>query len=58
MAEKLKKIVLTVKKKLTLIEKFDSRKSATKLAKNYGIGIKIVHDNGQQNEDNGICKGL
>jgi hypothetical protein len=42
MAEKHKKIVLTIKQKLQLIEKFENRESATKLVKDYEIGIQIV----------------
>jgi hypothetical protein len=44
MAEKQKKIVLTVKQKLKLIEKFESSELATKWAKDYGIGIHMVCD--------------
>jgi hypothetical protein len=44
MAEKHKKIVLTVKQKLRLIEKFENGKSATKLAKDYGIWMQALHD--------------
>jgi hypothetical protein len=36
--------VLTVEQKLELSEKFESGKSATKLAKDYGIGIQTVRD--------------
>jgi hypothetical protein len=39
-----KKIVLTVKQKLKLIEKFENGESATKLAKDYEIGIQTVCD--------------
>jgi hypothetical protein len=52
MAEKCKKTVLTVKQKLELIEKSENRKWATKLAKDYGIGIQTCY------RINGICKGL
>jgi hypothetical protein len=38
MAEKCKKIVLTAKQKLKLIEKLENGESATKLAKDYGTG--------------------
>jgi hypothetical protein len=44
MAEKCKKIVLTIKLKLKLIEKFENRELATKLVKDDGIGIQTVHD--------------
>jgi hypothetical protein len=44
MAEKCKKIVLTVKQQLKLIEKFENGESVTKLAKYNGIGIQIVCD--------------
>jgi hypothetical protein len=44
MAEKQKKIVLTVKQKLRVIEKFENGESVTKLSKDYGIGIQIIRD--------------
>jgi DNA invertase Pin-like site-specific DNA recombinase len=44
MVEKHKKIVLTIKQKLKLIEKFENGESATKLAKDYGIGIQTIRD--------------
>jgi hypothetical protein len=44
MAEKHKKIVLVVKQKLKLIEKFENGESAIKLAKDYGIQIQTIHD--------------
>jgi hypothetical protein len=40
MAENHKKIVLTVKQKLKLSEKFANRESAIELAKDYGVGIE------------------
>jgi hypothetical protein len=40
MAENCKKIVLTVKQKLKLLEKFENGESATELAKDYGVDIK------------------
>jgi hypothetical protein len=43
MAENHKKIVLTVKQKLELIEKFENRESAIELAKDYGVGIERLH---------------
>jgi hypothetical protein len=39
MAEKCKKIVLTVKQQLRLNEKFENGELATKLAKDYETGI-------------------
>jgi hypothetical protein len=39
-AENCKKIVLTVKEKLQLLEKFENRESATELPKDYGVGIE------------------
>jgi hypothetical protein len=43
MAEKHKNIVLMVKQKRRLIEKFENGESGTKLAKDYGIGIQTIH---------------
>jgi hypothetical protein len=40
MAENHKKIVLTVKQKLKLLETFENRESVTELAKNYGIWVE------------------
>jgi hypothetical protein len=40
MAENHKKIVLTVKQKLKLIEKFENGELVTELAKDYGVGIE------------------
>jgi hypothetical protein len=40
MAENYKKIVLTVKQKLELIEKIDNGESVTELAKDYAVGIE------------------
>jgi hypothetical protein len=40
MAENHKKIVLTVKLKLELLEKFENGESATEFAKDYGVGIE------------------
>jgi hypothetical protein len=40
MAENCKKIVLTVKQKLELCEKFESREFVTELAKGHGVGIE------------------
>jgi Mor family transcriptional regulator len=40
MAENGKKIVLTVKQKLQLLEKFENGESVTELAKDYGVEIK------------------
>jgi hypothetical protein len=40
MAQKLKKMVLTVKLKLKLIENVENKESVTKLAKDYGIEIE------------------
>jgi hypothetical protein len=42
MAEKCKKIVMTVKQKLELIEKFENMALATKVGKDYGIGIQTA----------------
>jgi hypothetical protein len=44
MAEKCKKIVLTVKQKLKLTKKFENRELVTKLARDYRIGIQIICD--------------
>jgi Mor family transcriptional regulator len=44
MAEKCSKIVLKVKQKLKLTEKFDNGESVTKLTKDYGLGIQTVCD--------------
>jgi hypothetical protein len=44
MAEKCKKTVLTVKQNLELIKKFESGKSVTKLAKDYGIRMQTIRD--------------
>jgi hypothetical protein len=38
------KIVLTVKQKLELTEKFENRESLTKLAKDCGIRIHTIHE--------------
>jgi hypothetical protein len=43
MAEK-HKIILIVKQRLKLIEKLENGESATKLAKDYEIGIQTIHD--------------
>jgi hypothetical protein len=40
MAENCKKILLTVKQRLELIEEFHNRESAIELAKDYGVGIE------------------
>jgi hypothetical protein len=42
--KKLNETVLTVKQKLEFIEKFENREFATKLAKDYGIGIQTIRD--------------
>jgi hypothetical protein len=42
MAENGKKIVLTVKQKLKLLEKFENGELATELAKDYGVGIELL----------------
>jgi hypothetical protein len=39
-AENHKKIVLTVKQKFELIEKFENRELVTELAKDYRVGIQ------------------
>jgi hypothetical protein len=41
MAGNCKKLVLTVKQKLKLNEKFESGESVTELAKVYGVGIRV-----------------
>jgi hypothetical protein len=38
--KKSNKIVLTVKEKLELLEKFENGESVTELAKDYGVGIE------------------
>jgi hypothetical protein len=43
MDENRKKIALTVKQKLELLEKFENRELATELAKDYGVGIECLH---------------
>jgi hypothetical protein len=40
MAENLKKIVLTVKQKLELLDKLENRELVTDLGKVYGVGIE------------------
>jgi hypothetical protein len=40
MAENRKKIVLTVKQKLDLLEEFENRQLVTELARAYRVGIK------------------
>jgi hypothetical protein len=40
MTESHKKIVLTVKQKLKLTEKFENGELATKFAKDYGVGTE------------------
>jgi hypothetical protein len=42
MAEKQNKIVLTIKQKLKLTKKFGNSELATKLAKEYVMGMKIL----------------
>ena len=42
--KKRKKIVLTIKQKLTLIERFEKGESTSKLSEEYGIGIQTVRD--------------
>lgn len=39
-----KKVVLTIKQKLTLIEKYEKGESTSKLAKEYGVGTQTVRD--------------
>jgi non-homologous end joining protein Ku len=43
MAEKHKKIVLTVKQKLKLLETFENGEIVTKLAKNYEVRTELLH---------------
>jgi hypothetical protein len=40
MAENHKKIVLTIKRKLELLKKFESGELTTELARDYGVGIE------------------
>jgi hypothetical protein len=40
MVENLKKIVLTVKQKRGLLEKFENRESVTELARDYRVGTE------------------
>jgi hypothetical protein len=40
MAQKHKKMVLTVKQQLALLEKFENGESATELAKDYGVATE------------------
>ena len=44
MSEKRKKVVLTIRQKIELIDKFDSGYSAAKLSETYNIGIQTVRD--------------
>jgi len=44
LTKKRKKIVLTIKQKLTLIERFEKGESMSKLSEEYGIGIQTVRD--------------
>lgn len=44
MTTKRKKIVLTIKQKLELIERFEKGESTTELAQDYGIGVQTVRD--------------
>ncbi|KAG8235509.1 hypothetical protein J437_LFUL015743 [Ladona fulva] len=44
MAEKRKKIVLTIKEKLEVVDRFEKGEPAAKLAKEYGIGEQTVRD--------------
>ena len=41
---KLKRIVTTLKQKLTLIERFENGESTLRLAEKYGIGAQTVRD--------------
>jgi hypothetical protein len=43
MAQRHKKMVLTVKKKLKLVRKVENGESSTKLAEDYGMGIERLH---------------
>jgi len=43
-SERRKRVVLTIKQKLQLIEEFEKGESATKLAEKYGIGVQTVRD--------------
>jgi hypothetical protein len=42
-AENCKKIILMVKQKLVLLEKFENRELAMELAKDYGLGTEFLH---------------
>ena len=44
MAEERKKVVLTLKEKLQVIERFEKGESAKKLSSDYGIGVQTVRD--------------
>ena len=44
MAEKRKKVLLTLKQKLELLEKFENGEFVKKLANDYGIGVQTVRD--------------